>query len=372
MKNRKNKKIKTEMTLPVVIVSIFFGLASGAVGMLVMLAYFPMPEYTSVPVASVQHIPFAPTESNRVPSDLAVRDLSRSLVSLYLVEDLQGIVLPADAVGAGGVLTSDGWIITHEDALELTWGTAEKRLVAMVEDKTYPITETVKDPFTGVVFARLSASSLPVASFGRSSEVDVGDALFAFDAAQGLRITDVIDTDDWPAESQASAIRSTEKVQKVFRLVGSSKLLPGSVLLDSAGLITAVYVGEGKLGGIAVPIDSFYNLVGEVLRDHAVARPYLGARFVDLSEYRGFEMGLERGARLSAYGGYSAVMRRSPAALAGLRDGDIIVAVNDEAITANKSLPGVISEYGPGDAVTLSILRNNVEMDVDIVLEQVP
>ena len=52
--------------------------------------------------------------------------------------------------------------------------------------------------------------------------------------------------------------------------------------------------------------------------------------------------------------------------------GDIIVSVNSEMVTANKSLPGIISEYGPGDTVTLTILRNGAETDVDIVLEQVP
>ncbi|MEA3248965.1 MAG: PDZ domain-containing protein [Patescibacteria group bacterium] len=372
MKLFKKRKTKVSLVVPAVIISVTFGLAAGVVGMLVMLAYFPIPPYSPATGTVVPRIPFAPTESNRVPSDMAVRDLSRPLTTFYKTEDVQGIILPARAIGAGVVLTSDGWIITHESALETTWGAAEKRLVAMVEGETYPISETVTDPHTDVVFMKVSGNNLPVASFGRSSDVEVGNALFAFDAGQGLYIADVIDHDDWPAENEVSAVRSSESMQKVFRLSGAAGLLPGSVLMNSAGQIVAVYVGEGVLGPIAIPLDSFFSLVGEVLRDRTVTRPYLGARFVDLSEYPEFNKDVDRGVRLTSYGGLSAVVRRSPAALAGLRDGDIIVSVNDEAVTTNKSLPGIISEYGPGDTITLTILRNGVELDVDIVLEQVP
>jgi serine protease DegQ len=369
----KKKKTRRSLVIPTVVISVLFGLSAGAVGMLMMFAYYPVPYfYTPMTGSSVPRIPFAPTESSRVPPDMAVRDLSRPLAFLYKTEDVQSIILPAKAVGAGVVLTSDGWVITHESALEATWGTPEKRLVAMVEGETYPISETVTDPYTDVVFMKLSGSNLPVASFGRSSGIEVGEALFAFDAGQGLYIADVIDHDDWPAENEVSAVRSSERVQKVFRLSGAEGLLPGSVLMDSAGQIVAVYAGEGSLGSIAVPLDSFFALVGDVLKDRTVGRPYLGVRYVDLAEYPEFGQDQTRGARVTSYGGLSAVVRRSPAALAGLRDGDIITTVNGESVTSNKSLPSIISEYGPGDMVTLTILRNNVETDVDIVLEQVP
>lgn len=360
------------MVMPAVMISVIFGLAAGAVGMLVMLAYYPLTLYSPNSGTTVSRIPFAPTESSRVPPDMAVRDLSRPLATLYRLEDVQGIILPADGVGAGAVLTSDGWILTHEKALEMAKGSPANRLVAMVEGETYTIETTVRDPFNDLVFMKVSGGSLPVSSFGRSSDVEVGDALFAFDAGHGLHIADVIAYGDWPAESEAAAVRSSERIQKVFRLSGVSGMLPGTVLLNSAGQVVAVYAGEGALGPVAIPLDSSFLLVGEVLRERAVTRPYLGVRFVDLSEYPEFETGLDRGVRLTSYGGISAVMRRSPAALAGLRDGDIIVSVNDEAVTANKSLPGIIAEYGPGDSVTLTVLRNGAETDVDIVLERVP
>jgi len=372
MKFFKREKSKMSLAAPTVLISVVFGLAAGVVGMLLALAYYPIPSYSTSSGVVVSKIPFAPTESSRVPSDMAVRDLSRPLASLYKTEDVQEIVLPANAVGAAAVVTSDGWMITYESALESAAGMPEKRLMAVVEGKTYPVAETVKDPFTGVVFMRVSGANLPVASFGRSSDIEVGDALFAFDAGQGLRIADVIDYDDSPAEDAASAVRSSERVQKVFRLSGTSGLLTGSALLDSTGRIVAVYVGEGALGPVAIPIDSFFPVLGEVFRDRAVTRPYLGVRFMDLSEYPDAGTGTDRGAWLMSYGGIPAVVRRSPAALAGLRDGDVIVSVNDEAITANKSLPELIAEYGPGDKVALKIMRGGAEVAVEVVLEKVP
>lgn len=358
--------------MPAVIISVTFGLAAGVVGMLVMLAYFPIPEYSQATGTAVPRIPFAPTDSSRVPPDMAVRDLSRPLATLYGSDDVQGIILPVSAVGAGAVLTSDGWVVTHENALEKAYGSPEKRLVAMVDGETHTIEETVKDPFTGIVFMKVGGGNLPVASFGRSSDVEIGDALFAFDAAQGLYIADVIDHDDWPAEDESSAVRSSERIQKVFRLSGAAGLLPGSSLMNSSGQVVAVYAGQSGLGPVAVPLDSFFQLVGDVLRDRKTVRPYLGVRFVDLSEFREFDISLDRGVRLTAYGGFAAATRRSPAALAGLRDGDVIVSVNGEAVTSNKSLPGIIAEYRPGDTVSLGILRGGSEIIVNVVLEQVP
>jgi len=372
MKLFKREKAKISLAVSPVIISVFFGLAAGVVGMLLMLAYYPIPSYSTSSGVLVSKIPFAPTESSRVPPDMAVRDLSRPLAALYKTEDVQEIVLPAGAVGAAAMVTSDGWMITHESALESVASMPEKRLTAAVEGKTYTVAEAVKDSFTGVVFMRVSGTNLPVASFGRSSDIEVGDALFAFDAGQGLRIADVIDHDDWPAEDTASAVRSSERIQKVFRLSGTTGLLAGSALLDSAGRIVAVYVGEGALGPVAIPLDSFFPLMGEVFRDRTITRPYLGVRFMDLSEYPDAGTGTDRGAWLTSYGGIPAVVRRSPAALAGLRDGDVIVSVNEEAVTANKSLPELISEYDSGDTVTLTIARNGAEMDVDIVLERAP
>ncbi|MFH1047772.1 MAG: PDZ domain-containing protein [Patescibacteria group bacterium] len=364
-----DKTARRSAVIPAVILSAFFGLAAGVVGMLMMLAYFPLSGLQSQNGSETSPTLLIQAQSSRTAAEFAVKSVGASSVFLFKAEDVGEITLTTKSVGAGVVLTSDGWLLTHGSVLVEAERKTGIGLVAVINGIAYAIEKSIEDPHTGVVFLKISGSELPAASFGQSKGISLGSTVFSFDVTRGLREATVIDIDGMPAVDLESAVRSSEKIQNVIRLAGDDGIAAGSASLNSRGEVIGIYAGESSVGAYTIPIDSFFQQISSVLRDGSVSRPYLGVRFIDLSEYPSDD-GLNRGVRLRANTRWPAVLRNSPAAEAGLREGDIIKAVNDEQLTANTSLPDLLAEYEPGEKVSLTILRDGVEMILEVTLEK--
>ncbi len=354
--------------VPVVLISAFFGLAAGLVGTILATVYLlPAPESSGTTFLAARERPSgAAQEAARVPSP--VETASRSSVLFFAAKPagksvLDQIYFPGDAVAAGVVLTSDGWLISYGDVLSRHEAAG---LVAVIGSKSYQVNDLVADHYSGAVFAKIEALNLPVVSFGDAGELAPGDPVFAFDALRGARRLDFVGYDDRLAASASDLVVSSEKIQKVLRLSAAEGVPTGSMLLDRLGEAVGVFAGNEAVGSYGVPVQSFSRQIGSVLHDKTSPRPYLGVNYLDLSRPLGGSFapgGATRGARLTASpdGRQPAVVKRGPAAAAGLREGDIIAAVNDEEITARRALSDILADYDPGVEVTLLVERGQPE-----------
>jgi S1-C subfamily serine protease len=84
------------------------------------------------------------------------------------------------------------------------------------------------------------------------------------------------------------------------------------------------------------------------------------------------DLPVDYGALIGTGSGESAVIPGSPAEAAGLRDGDIIVALNGEALSEENDLATLILPYAPGETVTLRVLRDNSTTELEITLGELP
>ncbi len=356
--------------VPVILLSAFFGLAAGLVGTMLASVYLvPAPESTAANFLAARERPSqVRQETGRVPTP--VETASRSAVLFFAAKPagrtaLDQVYFPADAVAAGVVLTSDGWLISSGDALVKRPAAG---LVAVVGAKSYPVRDLVVDPYSGVAFVKIDALNLPVVGFGDAGELAPGDPVFAFDGLRGPRRLDFIGYDDPLAASAADLVVSSERVQKVLRLSAAEGVPAGSMLLDRLGEVVGVFTGNEPVGSYGLPVESFSRQIGGVLHDKTSLRPYLGVNYLDLSRPLGGSFGTagaSRGALLMASpdGRQPAVAKRSPAAAAGLKEGDIIAAVNDEEITSRRALADIIAEYDPGTQVTLTVDRGQTGVE---------
>jgi putative serine protease PepD len=167
----------------------------------------------------------------------------------------------------------------------------------------------------------------------------------------------------------------------------------GGPLLNSQGEIiginTAIYSENGGSVGIgfAIPSDTVRRIVGDLISLGYVRHPYLGiTRNIAFSDYPGLAQALginNADAGLMVL----AIQPNSPAARAGIRDaqrevivgnyrvptgGDVILAVGGRAVHSSQDLAGAIDRYKPGDNVMITVLRNNSEIDVSVVLDEAP
>ncbi len=103
-------------------------------------------------------------------------------------------------------------------------------------------------------------------------------------------------------------------------------------------------------------------------------RPFLGVSYVPLSRDIASANGLNvyDGAWLYGTPDQPSVIPGSPAEKAGLKDGDVIVKVGNDAVTASSSLQSLVSKYKVGDKVTLTIVRDNKQQKITVTLGEAP
>ncbi len=371
--SKQNAGQKHSSFLQTFFLTVALGVAAGVAGTMFMLPYATSLIVQKASTASVSISSLPKTRVVSTATFGALAPSARASVAFASVKTGAGLsgkaYVPGDAIAMGVVVTSDGWMATVDGAADPK-SRGLSGIIALVGGRAYTVSRIVHDTFSGVTFLKADADNLPVTAFGTTGTISVGDSVFVTDSAGGLRRLEVLANDTLPAMTADDLLRSSEKVQRVLRVTGSSAGV-GSMVLNAKGEIIGLVQGDGRFGSVIVPIESFSDVVGAVLRGQAPQRPYLGLNYVDLSLIAGRE-GEEpaRGAMVTAStdGRFPAVLKGSPAAAAGIRAGDVIVAIDGEQISGKNPLADALMQYQPGDKPTFSVQRGNASTTIDVVV----
>ena len=140
------------------------------------------------------------------------------------------------------------------------------------------------------------------------------------------------------------------------------------------GVNTAVAGGAQNIG-FAISINDTKGLISSILETGKVQQPYLGVRYMSLTDDRAVELGLniKRGAYIVPPTEQEpSIIAGSPAEKAGLQTGDVILKVNSIVIDEKTSLAAALSRFKVGERVSLEIWRDNQTSKVGVTLEAVP
>ena len=126
--------------------------------------------------------------------------------------------------------------------------------------------------------------------------------------------------------------------------------------------------------GFAIPISSVKGMLSQLIETGKAERTYLGIYSVEITPEvaKAYNLPVDTGAYLYSASSYSAIVKDSPAAKAGLKDKDIITKINGVEVGAAGSLASLIGEYKPGDTVQLTVVREGKETAVNVTLEGYP
>jgi serine protease Do len=220
---------------------------------------------------------------------------------------------------------------------------------------------------------------LRAVTLGKSSDVSVGDKVIAIGNALGqFQNTVTYGIISGYGRSVVAADASgSETLQNLFQTDAAiNQGNSGGPLVnfngEVIGINTAVAGGTAQNIGFAIPIDDAKGLIESVLEDGKLERPYLGVRYVSVTDDFAAENDLEvkRGAYIvPSSDGEQSIVPGSPAAQAGLKEEDIIIKVDNETVSQESSLTSLIGSKSVGDQVTLTVIRDNKEMTVDVTLE---
>ena len=151
----------------------------------------------------------------------------------------------------------------------------------------------------------------------------------------------------------------------------------GGPLVNAAGEVIGINTATSSTAenvGFAIPISSVKGMLAQLKETGKAERTYLGVYSLEITPEvaKAYNLPVSSGVYLYSSSSYSAIVKNSPASKAGLKDKDIVTAVNETKVGEAGSLADLIGEYKPGDVVQLTVIREGKEMAVKVTLESYP
>lgn len=268
--------------------------------------------------------------------------------------------------GSGFIIRSDGYIVTNEHVVR----GAQKLEVTLFGGKKFVGKLVGSDPLTDLAVVKIDAQNLPNVQLGDSDQLTPGQWVVAIGNPYGFH--------DTVTAGIISALgRSLEDPNQVGNLIQTDAAInpgnSGGPLVDLSGQVIGIneaIIANAQGLGFAIPINLAKKIVDDLITKGKVDRPatpWLGVALTEINERIADYYGLSNrdGAIIQIYPG-------SPAAKAGLQDGDIIKEINREKITKPEDVVKLIQEAKVDQTVEILIYRDGKLQVFKVKLEERP
>ena len=272
------------------------------------------------------------------------------------------------AIGSGVIYSANGWIVTNKPVVA-----GETAIMVHLKDgRDYSGTVYGIDTLTDLAVVKIVAAGLPTATLGRSGIIKVGQTAIAIGSPLGVYTNSVtagiVSALGRDITTESGAIHGLIQTDAAIN-PGNS----GGALVDSSGAVIGINTAistEGSGIGFAIPIDIARPILEQALAGIPLSRPWIGVRYtaLDLRTATENKLPVNAGAWVTGDGKTSPIIAGSPAANAGLKEGDIITAVNDTTIDEAHPLQDLLVQYAPGASISLTVIRDGTSITVTIVL----
>ena len=271
-------------------------------------------------------------------------------------------------IGSGILISPDGYIVTNNHVVE---GATEIR-VTMNNRQAYTAKLIGTDPLTDLAVIKISGSDFPSVPWGNSTELRPGQTVLAFGNPFGFRFTvtrGIVSGLNRQNPDASDPRRPGGFIQTDAAINPGNS---GGALVDARGQVIGINTflispsGSFSGMGFAIPSQIAKPVVDSLMRNGKVEHAYMGVGISDITPENSkfFEMKNNNGAVITQ------VEPDSPGAKAGLKIGDVVTAVDGQAVTDASQLQIAIGSKKPGTKVELSVLRNGKQENVPVTLEQ--
>ena len=309
--------------------------------------------------------------------------VSKSVVSIVTstkTTDFFGQSYDSAAAGTGIIVTEDGYVLTNKHVIN----GATKVTVVLDDGTTYEDVKVVAtDPLNDVAYLKIdNASGLTAAKLGDSRTINVGQQVIAIGNAlgqyQNTVTSGIVSGLGRSVTASDGSSRNTETLTDMIQTdaaINSGN--SGGPLVNAAGEVIGINTATSTSAenmGFAIPISSTKGMLQQLIETGSAKRTYLGVYSIEITPEvaKAYNLPVSEGVYLYSPSSYSAIVKNSPAAKAGLKDKDIITAINGVKVGATGSLANIIGEYKPGDTVQLTVVREGNETAINVTLEAYP
>lgn len=278
---------------------------------------------------------------------------------------------PEKGSGSGVIVTSNGYIITNNHVVE---GADKNGIKVRLLDKREFTGKLIgSDPTTDVAVIKIDAKDLPVAALGNSDSVKVGQWVLAI--GNPLNLSSTVTSGIVSAQGRDIDITSgiwgirnfiqTDAAINPGNSGGALVNLKGEVIGINSAIATQTGFFQGY--GFAIPINLVRKTAEDIIAYGRVRRPMLGVQLkptLDETDARALGLSKPQGVLIQE------VLKDSPAQLAGLKAGDLILSVDGKEVNASNELQTLIAEHRPGDIVSLKIYRDGKTITKEVKLAE--
>ncbi len=273
------------------------------------------------------------------------------------------------ATGSGVIISADGYIVTNNHVVD----GADELTVTLNDNQEHSARIIGTDKTTDLALIKIDGKNLPAITIANSNDIKVGEWVLAVGNPLGLNNT--VTAGIVSAKARSLGANGVESFIQTDAAINAGN--SGGALVNTRGELVGInamlYSQTGSYSGygFAIPTTIMNKVVDDLKKYGTVQRAMIGIQGSDVKNY--VDMQKEQGKEIdlgTMEGIYVAkVVEDGAAADAGIKEGDVITAIDGEKVTRMAELQEVIAKKRPGDKVTLTYLRDKKKKTETVTLK---
>lgn len=270
-------------------------------------------------------------------------------------------------IGSGVIVSADGYIVTNNHVVD-----GARHIKVTLHDRRILNGKVIGvDKLTDLAVVKVNAHDLPYVSWGDSSKLQPGQTVLAFGSPFGylqFSVTrGIVSAVDRPDPFARDAHRPGGFIQTDAAINPGNS---GGPLVNARGEVVGInnmiYTNSGSFegAGFAIPSQVARNVAAQLIAHGKVDHGFVGVSLNDVTPDNARFFGLQDAAGAIV----AQVTPDSPASRGGLKQGDVITAVNGQKVANGSALQVAISQVAPGNKVSFNVLRNGSASTVDVTV----
>jgi serine protease DegQ len=271
------------------------------------------------------------------------------------------------SLGSGVVVSPKGYVLTNNHVIE----TADEIEVALADGRKASAKVVGTDPETDLAVVRIDLPNLPAITLGHAEQAQVGDVVLAIGNPFGVGQTVTMGIVSALGRNHLG-INTFENFIQTDAAINPGN--SGGALIDTngnlLGINTAIYSRSGgSLGiGFAIPVSTVKSVMESIIATGQVIRGWIGVEPQDITPELAESFGLSKKSGAIIAG----VLKGGPADKAGIKPGDILVAVDGKPVADTTDMLNLIAQLTPGNRAKMTVLRKSQEATVDVIVGKRP
>ena len=270
-----------------------------------------------------------------------------------------------EGAGSGVIISTDGYIVTNNHVVE----GADELTVTLNDNKEYSARIIGTDKTTDLALIKITASNLPALPIGDSDKLKVGEWVLA--VGNPFNLNSTVTAGIVSAKARSLGANGIESFIQTDAAINAGN--SGGALVNTRGELVGInamlYSQTGSYSGygFAIPTTIMNKVVADLKKYGTVQRGLLGIQGINVNNYYDQQKEQDLGTMEGVY--VAKVEEEGSAAEAGLKEGDVITAVDGKKVVKMSELQEYLTNKRPGDKVTVTYLRKKAKKTATLTLK---